>query len=121
MFKKKDTTAEIIKVYINAIVYQIWTERNARKHNGNKSEAKFIMEKVVRDTKIYLQAQLTKVVDTVSARVLLDRIGLQFDFKPRHVLHCSWIAPTVDVIQLSCDGSVEKDITGYIWWALKGH
>ncbi|KAF5206078.1 RNA-directed DNA polymerase (reverse transcriptase)-related family protein [Thalictrum thalictroides] len=46
---------EILKVYISATVYHLWAERNTRKHSGKKTAARIILEKVLKETKFYLQ------------------------------------------------------------------
>ncbi|KAF9602298.1 hypothetical protein IFM89_026415 [Coptis chinensis] len=63
--------------------------------------------------KLYIQKNLLEVKASYSLRALVDRLGLQMNFKPQEVLWCRWKSAEQVAYMLNTDGSVQQNRSGY--------
>ncbi|KAF9601413.1 hypothetical protein IFM89_019686 [Coptis chinensis] len=96
------------------------TERNSRRFQKSRCPAKVVKDKLIRDLKLYLQAQLTIVADSDHTRLLTQRLGLNISFSNKVDVNCACIQPDPDTVKLNTDGSLTASSAG-IGGAIRDH
>ncbi|KAF9598754.1 hypothetical protein IFM89_031422 [Coptis chinensis] len=106
--QKKDL-ADIYRAFICATVHEIWAERNRRRFQSVPHlQAKELVELIVKDTRLYLQAKIKDIVSTFEIKQLLQTLRLQVNLKENTEIPCYWTKPDEGVVKLNTDGVVNS-------------
>ncbi|XP_026420979.1 uncharacterized protein LOC113317049 [Papaver somniferum] len=109
-FKGDGAVATIRKLY--SYVYHIWKERNRRVFSSQSLSVDGVSHIIVTDVRLRCIASKLSEPDKPHTRRQLDAWGIDYVYKDKKVVACSWLFPSENEVMVNIDGAIKDAYAG---------